>query len=94
VAIARALAGGPGLILADEPTGALDSATGEEIMSLFDRLNREQGQTIVLITHDPKVAGGCRRRLSMRDGRLDEMDRPPQPFRPVSGHSPGVMDAA
>ncbi|MFH1061152.1 MAG: ABC transporter ATP-binding protein [Pseudomonadota bacterium] len=92
VAIARALAGEPGLVLADEPTGALDSATGEEIMALFARLNREQGQTIVLITHDPKVAGGCRRRLRMSDGRLDETE-PPQPPRPALGKSPGVMDA-
>ena len=70
VAIARALVGEPSLILADEPTGALDSEVGNEIMELFLRLNREQGIAVVIITHDAEVAARCTRRLVMRDGCL------------------------
>ena len=68
VAIARALASGPSLILADEPTGALDKNTSREIMDLFSELNREQGITIILITHDPEIARDCSRVLRMEDG--------------------------
>ncbi len=68
VAIARALAGRPSIVLADEPTGALDSRTGREIMGLFKRLNEEEGMTIVVITHDPKIAAQCNRKVEMRDG--------------------------
>ncbi len=70
VAIARALVGDPVMLLADEPTGALDTQVGREIMDLFTRLNSEQGLTIVMITHDLALAklGGIR--LSMRDGLL------------------------
>lgn len=70
VAIARALVTSPRLILADEPTGALDSTTGGEIMELFLRLNREQGITIILVTHDPDVAAYARRVITMRDGAV------------------------
>ena len=70
VAIARALAGSPAVILADEPTGALDSKTSAEIMSILQRLNREQGLTIVMVTHEADVAAYARRVLTMRDGRL------------------------
>lgn len=69
VAIARALAGRPDLILADEPTGALDTNTGIEILSLFNQLNRE-GATILLVTHDHDVACATRRTIEMRDGRI------------------------
>lgn len=72
VAIARALINRPPVLLADEPTGALDSRTGEEILALFEHL-REQGHTIVLITHDAQVAGHADRVLHMRDGRLESM---------------------
>lgn len=70
VAIARAMANGPAIILADEPTGALDSKTGRMVMDLFHRLNREQGKTIVLITHNQELAAETSRVLTMRDGIL------------------------
>ena len=71
VAIARALATRPSLLLADEPTGNLDSRTGKEIMALFHRLHSE-GNTIVLITHDQKVAEQAPRRIWIQDGRVSE----------------------
>ena len=71
VAIARALVNEPALILADEPTGTLDSKTGLEIMTLFDRLN-QTGITIVIVTHDESVASFARRIISLRDGFLIE----------------------
>ena len=70
VAIARAMANDPAIILADEPTGALDSKTGRMVMDLFHRLNREQGKTIVLITHNQELAEETSRVLTMRDGIL------------------------
>lgn len=69
VAIARALAGKPALLLADEPTGALDTNTGIEILALFNQLNRE-GATIVLVTHDHDVARATKRTIEMRDGHI------------------------
>ena len=70
VAIARAMANDPAIILADEPTGALDSKTGRMVIDLFHRLNREQGKTIVLITHNQELAAETSRVLTMRDGIL------------------------
>ena len=72
VAIARAMANDPAIILADEPTGALDSKTGRMVMDLFHRLNREQGKTIVLITHNRELAMETQRVLTMCDGVLSE----------------------
>ena len=70
VAIARALANKPGLLLADEPTGELDRATGEQIASLLDRVNAD-GTALVIVTHDPALAERSTRVLSMRDGRIE-----------------------
>ncbi|WP_235912029.1 ABC transporter ATP-binding protein [Mesorhizobium xinjiangense] len=70
VAIARALIARPALLLADEPTGALDSLTASEILRQFSRVNDEFGVTVVIITHDPLVADHCRRRVTVRDGAI------------------------
>ncbi len=70
VAIARSLINKPALILGDEPTGNLDSATGSDILSLFDRLRTETGVALLIVTHDEKVAAGADRVLHMSDGRL------------------------
>jgi putative ABC transport system ATP-binding protein len=72
VAIARALANDPRVVLADEPTGNLDTTTGEEVLSLLQRLSEELGQTIVLITHDAALAARADRLVRMRDGRIAE----------------------
>ena len=77
VAIARALVGEPEILLADEPTGALDTDTGQEIMNLLFRMNEEQGTTAIVITHDHGVAAECPRRIQIRNGRLQERDPPP-----------------
>jgi len=70
VAIARAFAGPPRLLFADEPTGNLDSATGEEIVNLMFDLNRERSTTLLLVTHDERLAARCGRRLHLAAGRL------------------------
>jgi ABC-type lipoprotein export system ATPase subunit len=75
VAIARALANDPVLLLADEPTGSLDTKTGQEILALFLRLHRETGTTVVLVTHDPRVAERARRLVQIRDGRIESDER-------------------
>ena len=75
VAIARAMANDPAILLADEPKGALDSATGRLVMDLFHRLHREQGKTIVLITHSPELAGECQRIVTIKDGRVTGVRR-------------------
>lgn len=74
VAIARALVNNPKILLADEPTGALDSKTSEEILNLFAELNK-QGVTVIIVTHDNKVANRCRRILRMTDGKIAEESR-------------------
>src|SRR5690348_404798 len=79
VAIARALVNNPSIVLADEPTGALDSRTGLEIMAILQRLNREQAITVVVVTHDPEIAGYCSRNIHFKDGRLQLDERLSEP---------------
>ncbi len=71
-AIARALVGNPTFLLADEPTGALDTSTGELIMGLFNELNTKEHVTIIIITHDPHVAEQCQRTVHIQDGKFIE----------------------
>ncbi len=75
MAIARALVNEPGVLLADEPTGNLDSKTGTAILELLQRLNRELASTLVMVTHDATAAGHCHRILRLRDGRLEADER-------------------
>ena len=72
VALARAFVTDPPLLLADEPTGSLDAATGAAVIELMFRLNREQGSTLVLVTHDPAIAAMCERRITIHAGRMTE----------------------
>jgi putative ABC transport system ATP-binding protein len=76
VAIARAFAGRPQLLLADEPTGSLDAARGERIADLLFELNRENGATLLLVTHDAVLSQRCGRRIELRAGALADADRP------------------
>jgi putative ABC transport system ATP-binding protein len=79
VAIARALINQPHIVLADEPTGNLDSHTGEEILHEFQRINRERGQTIVMVTHDAHIAGYANRQVTVADGLIEsDIIRRPQ----------------
>ena len=80
VAIARALVNGPSIVLADEPTGNLDSKTGIEIMALLDEIHAK-GNTVILVTHEEDIAARARRIVRLRDGRI-ESDRPVQPASP------------
>jgi len=70
IAIARALANEPTFIVADEPTGALDTHTSAEIMTLFQKLNAEHDVTILMVTHDPEAAAYCKRVIEVRDGQV------------------------
>lgn len=78
VAIARALATRPDVVFADEPTGALDLATGQQVLSLLDALVRELGQTVVMVTHDPAAAARAQDTLVMADGRIEQVLRSPE----------------
>jgi len=85
VAIARALVNDPAILLADEPTGALDSKTGAEIIGLFQRLHRELGQTVIYVTHDPFIARHTERVVRLADGKIvgdERIDRPLQAGAP------------
>jgi putative ABC transport system ATP-binding protein len=103
VAIARALVTSPSLILADEPTGALDTRSSVEIMALFQQLNEERGITVVFVTHEPDVAAFTRRTLHIRDGQIisderhDAKKADPDAVAPVElpdGRTPEGQDAA
>jgi putative ABC transport system ATP-binding protein len=72
VAIARALVNDPAIIMADEPSGNLDSKAGDEIMALLRSLNQERGTTLIIVTHDPEIAALTDRIISLRDGRIEE----------------------
>jgi len=74
VALARAFAARPPLLFADEPTGNLDSATGARVLDILTRLQREEGTTMVLVTHDPAVAALAHRRVHLRDGRIERLE--------------------
>lgn len=78
VAIARALVGSPAVILADEPTGALDTKTSAEIMGILQSLNRQQGLTVIVVTHEPDVAAYAGRLITLRDGKVIGDGPPPQ----------------
>lgn len=77
VAVARALMNGPELVLADEPTGNLDSASAMQVMELIAQINREEGTTFLISTHDEKIAGLCRRQIVVGDGVVTGNDPPP-----------------
>ncbi len=81
VAIARAIVNEPTILLADEPTGALDSKTGVEIMDLFQRLHRENGQTVILVTHDAHVARHTERIIRISDGHIVSDEANPNPIQ-------------
>ncbi len=88
VAIARAIVGNPTIILADEPTGALDTKTSQDVMEIFRRLNEERGITIAFVTHEPDVAAYTRRIVSLRDGQIVS----DVPNKPVYAH-PDIVPA-
>ena len=88
VAIARALVNKPEIILADEPTGNLDSERSDEVLALLRSFNRENGQTIILVTHDSEVGAACDRIVRMRDGQIRQpvsAAPPPGPSQPPAG---------
>ncbi len=86
VAIARALVNGPSILMGDEPTGNLDSRTGRDVIDLFRRLNREQGLTVIIVTHDTGVADAADRVIALSDG-LVVSDRPTAVADGAGGHS-------
>lgn len=94
VAIARAMANNPSIILADEPTGALDTKTGRMVMDLFHKLHKEEGKTIVLITHSPELAQETDRMITISDGRIvSDAERVPSLILPDSDSDREEADA-
>jgi putative ABC transport system ATP-binding protein len=90
VAIARALVNEPNIILADEPTGNLDSKSGTEIMRIFQELNRERGITVIFVTHDPWIARHTRRVVTLADGKIVRDEEVPEPL--IAGESQRPSD--
>lgn len=94
IAIARAMANDPAIILADEPTGALDSKTGRLVMDLFHKLHKEQGKTIVLITHNNELAAETDRIITISDGNIIGDTGDIAEYKPVhSGQTPNELTA-
>jgi len=94
VAIARALVGEPTLILADEPTGALDSKTGKTVMAIFQRLNRERGLTIIQVTHEREIALHGRRVVHLKDGMIEKIEMVAEPLVAAEEAEPGPAPVA
>jgi putative ABC transport system ATP-binding protein len=96
VAIARALVADPAIVLADEPTGNLDSRVGAEVLSVFEELVRERGVTLVIVTHDPTVAARAERVVRLRDGEIAGEDRPREQgtAAAIAGETLGAAAAA
>ena len=92
VAIARALVNEPAIILADEPTGNLDSKSGTEVMQLFQALNDEQGITVIFVTHDPWIARHTRRVITLADGKIVRDEEVAEPL--VAGETKRPSDTA
>jgi putative ABC transport system ATP-binding protein len=93
VAVARALAMAPKVIFADEPTGSLDSLTGEKVMALLTGLAREQGTTVVLVTHDARIAAYAERVATVRDGIVSSVELPPTAAKPATAQAAAVKSA-
>jgi len=91
VAIARALVNQPGLVLADEPTGNLDSERSAEVLAILRHLNSQRGQTFVLVTHDPEVGDACDRIVRMRDGRIGEAPSVVESIAPAASMEPVLV---
>jgi putative ABC transport system ATP-binding protein len=93
VTVARALASRPAIVWADEPTGNLDTQMATQVVDLLHELNREEGQTIVLVTHDPVIGGSAGRLIRMRDGRLvtDQQQQPGAEGQPAAGEWGGAV---
>ncbi|MFC7375225.1 ABC transporter ATP-binding protein [Brachybacterium sp. GCM10030267] len=94
VAIARALAGGPSVVFADEPTGALDQATGQAVLNILVESCRDSGASLVMVTHDSSVAAACRRTVTMRDGRIAQEFFRPETAEPSTDHGAGQYAAS
>jgi ABC-type lipoprotein export system ATPase subunit len=93
VAIARSLVNRPTLLFADEPTGNLDSRTSQEVLAMFERLNKDEGITIILVTHDPDVARHARRIIHISDGVIDDNGRIPDRSSAAAAEGPGAAES-